>query len=215
MGGGGSASAPQSASMGGARLSAPAAERNAAPLREALAPLLAGRAGLVLEIGSGTGQHAADWAGAFPGLDWQPSDPDPTHLASIEAWRAEAARPNLRTPIALDVTAAWPDLGPLAAAISLNVIHIAPWRVTEAIIAGAGARIAPGGFLIFYGPFREGGAHTAPSNARFDDSLRARDPDWGVRDLEAVSSLAGDAGFGAADITRMPANNLLVAFPRL
>lgn len=216
MGGGGSTpfSAPRSAAVGGGRLSAPAAERNAGPVREALAPLLAGRTGLVLEVGSGTGQHAADWAAAFPELDWQPTDPDPAHLDSIAAWRAAAGRPNLRAPLALDVTGRWPELGPLAGTIALNVIHVAPWEVAERLVAGAGARLVAGGLLILYGPFREGGAHTAPSNAAFDDSLRARDPSWGVRDLEAVAALATAAGFGPARITRMPANNLLVAFAR-
>ncbi|GMG80891.1 DUF938 domain-containing protein [Paralimibaculum aggregatum] len=205
---------PRSVEAGEGRLSAPAAERNMAPVRAALAPLLAGLSGTVLEVGSGTGQHAADWAAAFPGLDWQPSDPDPLHLASIAAWRAGAGLANLRAPLALDVTAGWPETGPLAGVICLNVIHIAPWPVAEALVAGAGARVVPGGRLILYGPFREAGRHTAPSNESFDASLRARDPRWGVRDLEAVAALAAAAGFGAPDITRMPANNLIAAFRR-
>lgn len=205
---------PKSVAAGGGRLSAPAAERNMDAVRAALAPRLAGLTGLVLEIGSGTGQHVADWAEAFPELDWQPSDPDPLHLASIAAWRDASWRPNLRAPLALDVTADWPELGPLTGVISLNVIHIAPWAVAEAIASGAGRALAPGGLLLFYGPFREGGAHTAPSNAAFDESLRARDPAWGVRDLDALAELAAAAGLGAPDVTPMPANNRLVAFAK-
>ncbi|MGF1501068.1 MAG: DUF938 domain-containing protein [Paracoccaceae bacterium] len=207
-------SGPRTAPQGDGRLSAPAAERNTAPIRAALGRILAGRTGLMLEIGSGTGQHAVDWAVAFPALDWQPSDPNPEHLASIAAWRDHAGQTNLRAPLALDVTAAWPDLPPLAGVITLNVIHIAPWPVAEAILAGAGRSVATGGVLVFYGPFRRNGAHTAPSNAAFDDTLRSRDPAWGIRDLETVAERAAAAGFGPADITEMPANNLLVAFTR-
>ncbi len=194
--------------------SAPAAERNAAPIRAALAPRLAGRRGLVLEIGSGTGQHAAEWAAAFPSLDCQPSNPDPESRASIAAW-AEAARfPNLRPPLALDATAPWPDLGPLAAVIAVNVIHIAPWAVAEAILAGSARSLAPGGLLIFYGPFREAGRHTAESNARFDAALRARDPSWRVRDREALATSAAALGFAPPETVAMPANNRLLVFAK-
>jgi SAM-dependent methyltransferase len=199
-----------------ARRQAPAAARNRAPLREALGPLLADRTGLVLEIGSGSGEHALDWAQRFPALDWQPSEPDPENRDSIDAWRATADLPNLRAALALDAAGDWAEAGlapgTLAAVLCLNVIHIAPWRVACGIIAGAARHLAPGGLLILYGPFREGGRHTAESNAAFDDSLRARDPAWGVRDLEAVTQLADAAGFHPPRITRMPANNLVVSF---
>ena len=209
-----SAPATEPGSPADARLFAPAAERNLEAVGAALEPHLSGRSGTLLEIGSGTGQHAADWAARFPGLAVRPSDPDPAHRASIAAWAQAADGPAPLPPLDLDVTEPWPDLGPLAAVVSLNVIHIAPWAVAEALVAGAARRLGPGGVLILYGPFREGGAHTAESNARFDASLRARDPDWGVRDLDEVAALAAAAGFGPAEVTRMPANNLLVAFAR-
>lgn len=197
-----------------ARRHAPAAGRNRAPIRAALAPLLAGRRGVMLEIGSGSGEHVVDWAAAFPDLDWQPSDPDPGARASIAAWASVAAPANLRPPLALDACAPWPVDGPLAGVIAVNVIHIAPWAVAEALIDGAGARLAQGGLLVLYGPFREAGAHTAPSNAAFDTDLRARNPDWGVRDLEDVAAHATAAGFGRPTVHVMPANNRLIAFVR-
>jgi len=197
-----------------ARLKSPAAMRNRAPIRSALAPILAGRSGVVLEIGSGSGEHVLDWATAFPQIVWQPSDPDPAAVASIAAWRDADGPANLNPPVGLDATALWTFSGPLTGVISLNVIHISPWPVTEAIVAGAAARVSAGGLLIFYGPFREGGAHTSGSNADFDASLRARNDAWGLRDLEAVENLATSAGFGPADIREMPANNRLVVFTR-
>lgn len=196
------------------RLSAPAAERNAAPIREALAPLFSGRCGLALEIGSGTGQHAAEWAGAFPALDWQPSDPEPGHLDSIAAWVEASGLPNLRAPLRLDARDPWPIEPPLAAVMAINVIHISPWTVAEAIVAGAARHLGPEGVLVFYGPFREGGRHTTESNAAFDASLRARDPAWGVRDLDDVTALAAETGLSGPQITRMPANNLTVVYRR-
>lgn len=215
LGGGSQAnSGPQRAEIGDGRLSAPAAERNLLAVREALTPLLRGHRGLVLEVGSGTGQHAADWAAAFPHLAWQPSDPDPAHLASIDAWRRAVDLPNLRAPIRLDAAASWPDLGPLAGVVSLNVIHITPWPVAEGIVAGAGRALSPGGLLVFYGPFRENGRHTAESNARFDATLRARDPSWGVRDIDDLARLTGQAGFGPPDVAEMPANNRLLSFAK-
>lgn len=199
---------------GDGRLVAPSANRNAEPIAGALGPLLAGLTGTVLEIGSGTGQHVAHFAPLFPELVWQPSDAVEENLASIQAWVDHAGCPNLRDPVFLDATVNWPVAGPLAAVIATNVIHIAPWPVAKSIVAGAGERVAPGGRLIFYGPFRENGSHTAESNAEFDRSLRARDPDWGVRDLEEVARLAIAAGFGPPEVTAMPANNRIVAFAR-
>jgi len=208
----------ESASDG--RLFAPSYDRNYPPIRDALGPLLAGRRGTVLEIGSGTGQHIASLAADFPDLGWVPSDIFPEHMASIAAWRAIAGVPNLAAPVRVDGAANWaasPEvraLGPLAAVLAVNVIHIAPWAVAGGIVAGAARLLGPGGWLIFYGPLRRGGRHTAPSNAAFDAALRADNPDWGVRDLDEVGRLAGEAGFGAPKVTEMPANNLLVAFPR-
>jgi SAM-dependent methyltransferase len=208
------------ASASDGRLFAPSYERNYQPIRAALGPLLAGRRGTVLEIGSGTGQHIASLAADFPDLGWVPSDIFPEHMASIAAWRATAGVPNLAAPIPVDGAAAWAGeprvmaLGPLVAVLATNVIHIAPWAVAGDIVVGAARVLGPGGILIFYGPFRRGGRHTAPSNAAFDAALRADNPAWGVRDLEDVGRLAGEAGFGAPKVTEMPANNLLVAFPR-
>lgn len=203
---------------GDGRLSSPAAERNTAPIVAALGPLLAGVSGAVLEIGSGTGQHGAAIAAAFPDILWQPSEADARNMASIAGWAAGVE--NIRPPIRLDAMADWAgsaelaELGPLAGVFSANVIHIAPWGVAEGIVAGAGRCLAPGGRLIFYGPFRETGAHVSEGNIRFDASLRAQDARFGIRDLEAVAALATEAGLGPAAVTEMPANNRLVAFAR-
>ncbi len=198
------------------RLASPSAERNLQPIAGALRPILGGASGLVLEIGSGTGQHAAALAAEFPGLDWQPSDPFEVHLDSIRAWAIQAALPNLREPIWLDAAEDWAGAlaGPLAAVLAVNVIHIAPWCVAQGIVRGAGQALAPGAALVFYGPFREGGRHTGEGNARFDAALRAEDPAWGVRDLDAVSALAEAKGFGPPGVTPMPANNRLVCYRR-
>lgn len=200
--------------MSDARRFAPAAARNREPILARLRTLLPAR-GLVLEVASGSGEHAVHFAAAFPALAFQPSDPDPGARASIAAWAAEARLPNLRPALALDAAAEdWP-LAAADAVLCINMIHIAPWAATEGLVRGAARLLPPGGPLILYGPFRRGGAHTAPSNAAFDDSLRAQDPRWGVRDLEAVAACAAAAGFAAPEVTAMPANNLVVAFRRL
>ncbi len=204
--------APPSDGRTDGRLVSPSAERNQGPIVAALEPLLAGRSGTVLEVGSGTGQHAAAFAAAFPRLDWQPSDPFDAHLESIRAWAAEPPLPNLRAPAWLDAAESWPDLGILAGVVAINVIHIAPWAVAEGVVRGAAAALAPGGPLIFYGPFTEGGRHTGEGNARFDAALRAEDPAWGVRDLDDLSATAKRAGFAGPDVTQMPANNRLVCY---
>lgn len=197
--------------------SAPAAERNRGPILEVLrrvmpaAPVGAGR---VLEIAAGTGQHAVHFSAAFPGLDWQPSDPDAASRDSISAWAARSALPNLRPPLDLDVCREpWPVTS-ADAIVCINMIHISPPEATRALIAGAAARLPKEGVLFLYGPYRRGGAHTAPSNAEFDASLKASDPRWGVRDLEWVAGLAAAAGFGAPQVFDMPANNLSVVFRR-
>ena len=140
--------------------------------------------GVVLEIASGTGEHAVHFAAALPGLTWHPTDRDPAALHSIAAWRASTPLPNCSPPIELDVTSpAWP-VERADAVLCCNMIHISPWRSTEGLIEGAGRVLSPGGVLFLYGPYKESGRHTAPSNEAFDADLRVRNPEWGVRDLE-------------------------------
>ncbi len=195
------------------RLHSPAVARNRQPILEVLQQVLPERA-RVLEVASGSGEHALHCAAAMPGWAWQPSDPTPEALASIAAWRERAGRPNLAAPIRLDATDAesWPA-GPFEAIVAINLLHISPWAVAEALMARAGERLVEGGRLYLYGPFRRGG-HTAPSNAAFDASLRRRDPRWGVRDLEAVTAEAGRHGLTLEDVVEMPANNLSVLLQR-
>lgn len=193
------------------RRSAPHVARNAAPIAEVLATILPAQ-GLVLEVASGTGEHAVHFARAFPQLEWQPSDPDPDARRSIEAWRAEAALPNLRPPLALDACAAdWP-VDRADAVLCINMVHISPWPATEGLLRGAGRRLDPGAPLYLYGPYFQAGVPTAPSNLAFDASLRARDPEWGVRELDDVSALAREHGLMLDSIVPMPANNLSVVF---
>lgn len=202
------------------RLRSPSFERNFAAIRDAIRPFIDTGRGTVLEIGSGTGQHIAHWAGEFPGLRWVPSDIHAAHHASIAAWGRSLGCANLAPPLFLDAATDWPNdapvrsLGNVTVVLSCNVTHIAPWTVTEGLVRGAARVLAPGGVLILYGPFREGGRHTGEGNASFDAGLRAENPDWGVRDLDEVAALSAAAGFGAARITRMPSNNLTVAFAR-
>lgn len=206
--------------MADARLYAPATARNRDAILNALRPLLPD-AGAVLEIASGSGEHAWHFAPHLaPGVVWQGSDPGEEARASIAAWWAGV--PNLRLP-ALDIDTTDPQWTRAAAAIGLpvrlivciNMIHIAPWEAAEGLFRGAAALLAPGDPIALYGPYRWGGAHTAASNAEFDASLRARDPRWGVRDIDAVSDLAAASGFGEPYVWAMPANNLTVAFRRV
>ena len=194
-----------------ARLYAPAAARNRQPILDVLKQHLPAE-GLVLEVASGTGEHVVHFAQACPGLVFQPSDPDPAHRASIDAWTAALGLANVRPAVALDVTA---EVWAVAAADALlcsNMIHIAPWAAAVGLMRGAGRVLPPGGLLYLYGPYKRGGQHTAPSNAAFDASLRAQNPAWGVRDLEAVAGLAADNGFAQPSIVQMPANNLSLVF---
>lgn len=189
---------------------APAASRNRDPILAVLRQWLP-EAGLVLEIASGTGEHAAYFAPRFPGLVWQPSDVAPENLASVAAWVAESGADNLRPPLRLDVTAPWP-VARVDAVFNANMIHISPWATAEGLMRGAGRHLAAGGVLLLYGPFRIGGAHVADSNAAFDQSLRAQDPRWGVRDLEDVVALAAANGLDHAATVEMPANNRTIVF---
>ncbi len=191
---------------------APATQRNREPIREVLARELPA-SGLVLEIASGSGEHAVEFARAFPGVTWQPSDPDEPALASIEAWRAEAALPNLAAPVKLDVIAPWPDVQ-ADALVCINMVHIAPWEAALALFAGAGRVLAPGALLFLYGPYRFGGAFSAPSNQAFDASLRARDPRWGVRDVDDLRAAADAQGLQLRDTVALPANNHALVFRR-
>ena len=192
-------------------LNAPATERNRGPIVDVLRRVLPPR-GLVLEIASGTGQHVAYFAECFPALRWQPSDIKPANLDSIRAWMAHQGLGNLEPPVSLDVAQQpWP-VAHADAIVCINMIHIAPWSATKALLRGTARLLSKGGPLYLYGPFKRNGAHTAPSNQRFDESLRSDDPQWGVRDLEEVQQLAVAAGFGLAEIVAMPANNLSVIF---
>ena len=196
-----------------ARRFAPAVARNKAPLTEVLARHLPS-SGLILEIASGCGEHALHFAAHFPALRFQPTDPDAAALASIAAWQAEAQLPNLRAPLALDVMAgAWP-VPKADAVLCINMIHIAPWEATTTLMRGAARVLPPDGILFLYGPFKQRGQHTAPSNAEFDASLRAQDTRWGVRDMEAITDIATVAGFAAPLVEAMPANNLSLIFRR-
>lgn len=194
-------------------LLSPAVARNRDPILAVLRRVLPDR-GTVLEIASGTGEHAAYFAEELPHLIWQPTDVDPEALASIDAHREAANAPNLRAPVTLDVTAtAWP-ISQADAVVSMNMIHISPWTAAQGLMAGAGRLLAAGAPLYLYGPFKENGEHTAPSNAAFDASLKARDPQWGVRDLGDVRALATNHGFDFVERIAMPANNLSLVFRR-
>jgi SAM-dependent methyltransferase len=196
---------------GDARLYAPAAARNRQPILNVLQQHLP-PSGLVLEVASGTGEHVVHFAQACPALTFQPSDPDPAHRASIDAWRAALGLANVRPAVALDVMAqSWP-VEAADALVCINMIHISPWAAAEGLMRGAGRLLPPGGLLYLYGPYKRGGQHTAPSNAAFDAGLRAQNPAWGVRDLEAVAALAAVQGFGGPVVIEMPANNLSLLF---
>ena len=191
------------------RLLSPSGERNKGPVAEVLKQVLPER-GLVLEVGSGTGQHVVHFAREAPQLTWQPSERDPECLQSIALWLAAEEPVNVLKPLRLDVgELPWP-IASAAAVVSLNMIHIAPWAAGMALVRGAAAILGPGAMLFLYGPFRRGDKHTSPSNEAFDQQLRAQDPAWGVRDLEEVARYAAAHGFGPPETHDMPANNLSV-----
>jgi SAM-dependent methyltransferase len=195
---------------------APAAERNREPILAVLQGILPIK-GRALEVASGTGQHVAAFAAAFPEIVWQPSDPDPAARDSIAAWAAQSRLTNLLQPIALDTCqVAWDTkvAGPLDAVLCANMIHIAPWAACEGLMRGAGTLLRPGGLLYLYGPYRRENRHTSPSNQAFDGWLRDQNADWGVRDLEAVSDSAQSAGLILEETVAMPANNFSLIFRR-
>jgi SAM-dependent methyltransferase len=194
-------------------LTAPAVARNRDPILAVLREVLSAP-GTVLEIASGSGEHAVHFASALSHLVWQPTDPDAQARRSIAAHAARAQLPNLLPPLELDAAAAaWP-VTHADAIVSINMIHIAPWSAAEGLMAGAARLLPPGSPLYLYGPYREHGRHTAPSNAAFDESLKARDPAWGVRDLDEVTALANRHGLALSRTVAMPANNLSVVFRR-
>ncbi|CAG9208718.1 DUF938 domain-containing protein [Paraburkholderia caribensis] len=193
------------------RQHAPSAERNREPILAVLERVLPAT-GTVLEIASGTGQHAIHFAAALPDLVWQPSDLDGEARASIAAWTAHSGLTNVRPPLAIDVRDASWGIEAAAAIVCINMIHISPWASAQGLIGGAGRLLGPGGVLFLYGPYRRGGAHTAPTNAAFDDQLQSRNPAWGVRNMEDVVALAEAAGFDADEPIAMPANNFSLVF---
>jgi hypothetical protein len=203
------------------RRHAPATARNRDAILEVLRGVLP-VAGTVLEIASGTGEHAAWLTPRLPGLTWQPSDRDDGNLASIAAWTTGAAETEddgrIRPPLRIDVTdetwAGADRIADLAAVVCINMIHIAPWVACEGLITGAARRLPAGGVLYLYGPYRRHGKHTAQSNADFDFALRQQDPAWGIRDVETVTALADIHGFDLTQVVDMPANNLSVVFRR-
>ncbi len=187
--------------------------RNRRPILEVLARVLP-HGGLVVEIASGSGEHAAFFAQNLPSVRWQPTDADEGALASIGAHRTAAGAPNLMVPLRLDAAAErWP-VESADALVCNNMIHIAPWRITEGLMAGAGRTLQNGGTLYLYGPYRIDGRHTAPSNADFDVWLKRQNPEWGIRDLADVAALAQRHGLELTETVAMPANNLSVIFRR-
>lgn len=195
------------------KLVAPAVARNRDPILAVLRRVLP-PTGLVLEIASGSGEHAVHVAAAMPALRWQPSDPAPAALASIAAHARAAGLANLLPPVSLDAAA---PLWPVASAdaiVAINMVHIAPWAATQGLMAGAGRVLPEGGPLVLYGPFTRDGRHTAPSNADFDADLRARDPAWGVRDMATIAEVASGCGLRLSERVEMPANNLILVFRR-
>jgi cyclopropane fatty-acyl-phospholipid synthase-like methyltransferase len=196
------------------KLHAPATLRNRTFILDVLRRVLAGRTD-VLEIASGSGEHAVFFASELPEIGWQPTDPDSGAVASVEAHRAEAGLSNVRPARVLDVRADDWGVPAADAVVCINMIHIAPWAAAEGLFRGAARLLPAGAPLYLYGPFRFEGRFTAPSNEAFDASLRERDSAWGVRDLDEVTALAEGVGFARAEVVAMPANNHSVVFRRI
>ncbi len=193
------------------RRSAPATLRNREPILAVLREVLPAR-GMVLEVASGTGEHAVFFARHLPGIVWQPSDPSPELRNSIAAWALAEGLTNLPPPLDLDAASAiWPVVQ-AEAVVCINMIHISPWAATEGLMRGAGKLLPPGAPLVLYGPYRRSGMQLEPSNAAFDLDLKRRDPQWGLRLLEDVATCAGGHGLVLDRIVDMPANNLSVVF---
>ncbi len=203
--------------LGDARRYAPATERNREPILEVLLRVLP-PSGNILELASGTGEHAVFFAPRLNPRHWIPSDPNLLLRESIDAWRKHSPADNLHPPLDINVqdsvwAIATEDI-PIAAMVNINMIHIAPWSACLGLMAGASRLLTTGGILYLYGPYKQGGQHTAPSNFTFDESLRAQDPEWGVRNLEDVVAAANHQGLTLLEVIQMPANNLSVVFQR-
>ncbi len=200
--------------MSEVRRSAPAVARNTAPIIDVLSGVLPD-SGLVLEVASGTGEHALAFAKAFPHLLFQPSDPDSDALASIEAWQESEGPANLLAPVRLDASADQWSIGEAQAVICINMVHISPWAATVGLLAGAARVLENGAPLFLYGPYRQQDVETAPSNEEFDRSLRSRNSEWGLRQLEDVVMEAERHALRLDTVVPMPANNLSAVFRRL
>lgn len=196
------------------KMQSPSAARNIGPIGDVLAEWLPER-GTVLELASGSGEHGLAFAERFPGLDWQPTDPDATARGSIAAWQRDAGLGNFEAPLEIDAAAAtWP-IDQADAVMAVNMVHISPWEATLGLMAGA-ARILPvDGPLILYGPYVDADVATAPTNLAFDESLKSRNPAWGLRDLAVVKDEAAKAGLAFQEKRMMPANNLMLLFRKL
>jgi hypothetical protein len=203
-----------------ARQYAPATLRNREAILAVLQAVLP-PGGTVLEISSGTGEHAVFFSPHLQPRQWLPSDPNPIAVASIAAWRSQMPSENLLPPLALDVrdrpwiVESMTLSEPIRAIVNINMIHIAPWSACLELMAGAGRILPKDGILYLYGPFKQDGKHTAPSNAQFDQSLQRQNQEWGVRDLEAVIAVAEAQNLAHLETVAMPANNLSVVFQRL
>ena len=189
---------------------APATERNRDVIAETLARLLPAE-GLVLEVASGTGEHAVHFARLFPALTWQPSDPDPIALASINAWRADSNVPNMRPAMLLDASADWP-ITRADAVVCINMTHISPWAATVGLLRNAARLLPPSAVLFIYGPYNQRDVPLAQSNAAFDASLRQQNAEWGLRYVDDIADEAYKSGLHLDSVIDMPANNLSLIF---
>ena len=196
-----------------ARPSSPAALRNRGPIADILQEILPDT-GKILEIASGTGEHALYFAERFPHMLWQPSDGSDVAVEAIESWRATADLPNLLAPVKLDASApeGWPEMDNISAILCINMVHISPWAATEGLMRGSAKLLALGELLILYGPYIREGIETAASNLVFDESLKQRNSAWGLRTLEQVAELANLYGLTLEEVTPMPANNIIAVF---
>ena len=198
------------------RMFSPSAARNSTPILGILNRVLPST-GLVLEIGCGTGEHAVCFAGAMPSLTWQPSDVDSESRTSTACWIKFANLSNVLAPLDIDVCSSlWgvEQAAPFDAIVSINMVHIAPWAACLGLFAGASRLLRAGGLLVLYGPFMRGGVHSAPSNAAFDTSLKARNPSWGVRDISDLERVGNASRLRLLEMIDMPANNMLIVFVR-